>query len=134
MSSTERELLEYREELRKRYNPILGKYCSISLGWAKLLKPVFEQAFTQNIKIAQTKEKFGTLRIYTEGDSSEELNQRILEAERASSRTCEYCGEPATKDTSGGWVKTLCLDCSEKREAERNNQEKVVRFKSTSAE
>lgn len=54
----------------------------------------------------QVKEKFGTLRFYTEG-GDEEIYGMIRMAESMSSVTCEECGSPG-RQRSGGWIRTLC--------------------------
>lgn len=59
-------------------------------------------------KIAQIKEKFGTLRFYTYGGT--EVHQAIADyAENMSSVTCEKCGNAAITYRIG-WHRTLCRD------------------------
>lgn len=59
--------------------------------------------------ISQVKEKFGTLRIYTQGGN--ELTS-ILEAfvEDLSGYYCEDCGKLATMGNKQGWFRTTCED------------------------
>lgn len=64
-------------------------------------------------KAFQVKEKFGTLRFYMENATGEMLHF-VYEAEMASMVTCERCGAPG-KTRVGGWLKTLCDECHEKR-------------------
>lgn len=83
-------------------------------GWASLLeKPIkfihdYNSSKNENEKIyiSQIKEKFGTLRFYT-NFSTDELDKLISEAEKISENTCEICGE---KGASIGekWVKVRC--------------------------
>lgn len=54
----------------------------------------------------QVKEKFGTLRFYTEG-GDEYCGGVISMAEAISGVTCERCGNPG-KTNNSGWLKTLC--------------------------
>lgn len=59
------------------------------------------------LKFTQVKEKFGGLRVYTEGgdDFSEGV---IALCETLSYRTCERCGDPGSLHHAGIWLKTLC--------------------------
>jgi hypothetical protein len=54
----------------------------------------------------QVKEKFGSLRIYTQG-GTEQHNGYIAFAESMSQRTCEICGNIGNLRASA-WVKTRC--------------------------
>jgi len=64
------------------------------------------------LKVFQIKEKFGTLRFYTNSVSEEEL-KRIRKAELDSSHVCEFCGKEG-KLRKTVWIKTLCDDCYKK--------------------
>ena len=64
-------------------------------------------------KAAQVKEKFGGLRFYVD-NSDEYVMGAIQMAEAMSVRTCEKCGSPG-KPIQGGWMKTLCTPCKEKK-------------------
>ena len=64
-------------------------------------------------RAAQVKEKFGTLRFYMTGET-DEMYKLISEAEDASAKTCEYCGEPGVLRTKG-WCFTLCDRCDVER-------------------
>lgn len=63
----------------------------------------------------QVKEKFGALRFYTGGPSTDYIRGMIAMAESMSEVTCEECGSPG-KRRSGGWIKTLCDKHAEGRE------------------
>ena len=54
----------------------------------------------------QVKEKFGTLRFYTEG-GDEKTDGMIRMAESMSAVTCESCGNRGQL-RHGGWIRTLC--------------------------
>lgn len=77
----------------------------ISQGVAKELWP----------RVAQIKEKMGTLRFYVNGAVSDELRSRIRQAEEESSRTCEGCGSPGQL-REGSWH-TYCNDCFQRSQA-----------------
>jgi hypothetical protein len=93
-----------------------GKYGGFSHGdgWFNILnmlcrniqshldwKPEVEQVVVQ-----QVKEKFGSLRFYYTG-GDDYIRGLVSMAEAMSEVTCEDCGAPATKQTSG-WIKNVC--------------------------
>ena len=75
-------------------------------GWKRLIDPIIDLANKKGIAITQIKEKFGTLRVYTD-TIDRELDQLIMDMEARSEKVCEVCGADG-KIRSGGWVKTLC--------------------------
>lgn len=88
---------------------------------SKYIKPIPElearlQKAIENLPvIVQVKEKFGGLRFYTEGGSSDH-RLAIGFAEAMSVRTCEVCGSPG-KPTNNGWIKTLCPEHAAQHDA-----------------
>lgn len=56
----------------------------------------------------QVKEKFGSLRFYTNSEISERQNAMIDFARALSQRTCEVCGAPAQCLHTGRCVATRC--------------------------
>jgi hypothetical protein len=82
-------------------------------GWFDLIDKTCEKILATNppedFLMFQVKEKFATLRIYT-NHSTMEIDNIIDEAERISSETCETCGAKG-KITGEYWVKTLCEKC-----------------------
>jgi len=70
------------------------------------------------VTLDQVKEKFGTLRFYYTG-GDEYINGLVTMAESMSGTTCEGCGNPGEL-RSGGWIRTICDTCEEKRDAMRN--------------
>ena len=85
-------------------------------GWYHLIDELCDQLqhMTDNrdhpqVEFIQVKEKFGTLRVYTSGES--DLQFEIIRIfEDLSGRTCESCGKPGEL-RNGGWMTTLCDDC-----------------------
>lgn len=76
-------------------------------GWFDLVERVCKKvAEVEGVYLAQVKEKFGGLRIYTE-PHNDEVQEVIDQAENESFQTCEECGESG-RPRSGLWVKTLC--------------------------
>lgn len=114
------------EEIEEKYCPL-----EIDRGWFKIVEPLFnyieqynadkksdenlteEGEIGHKIQVFQCKEKFGTLRFYT-NYAPEELDNLINEAERKSAVTCENCGEPGTLHHRNYWLKTLCKNCANK--------------------
>jgi methylphosphotriester-DNA--protein-cysteine methyltransferase len=68
-----------------------------------------EFAETRQVRVAQVKEKFGSLRFYVD-NGNPEVYAAIQFAEAMSYRTCETCGAPG-RARVGGWVRTLCDAC-----------------------
>lgn len=64
------------------------------------------QDFPEVIQATQVKEKFGTLRFYTD-DWHPVIDAYISFAESMSAITCEVCGNPGTIN-DGGWLKVRC--------------------------
>jgi hypothetical protein len=70
------------------------------------------------VTLDQVKEKFGTLRFYYTG-GDDYISGMVTMAEAMSGCTCESCGNPAERDSNGGWVRTICDPCEEQRDARR---------------
>ena len=88
-------------------------------GWYCIIDALCEniQKLGYNIKATQVKEKFGTLRFYTDY-SNDTIDNLIELTENCSAKTCEVCGNSGQiMSTSGnwyGWLKTLCEDHAKK--------------------
>lgn len=76
-------------------------------GWYNLVLIVEQVAQKKNVEIAQVKEKFGTLRVYTQTIDSD-VDAIIDAAEKLSEFTCESCGRPGELRNTHGWLKTAC--------------------------
>lgn len=88
-------------------------YFDCNDGWYNILSPVISYIHLYNtnnpgdpIEIIQIKEKFGTLRFYTDR-STNLLSALIEEAEELSEKTCDICGKEGEL-RGGGWLRTLC--------------------------
>lgn len=95
--------------------PMFGFECQD--GWYNLLEPVIKYIAEYNLQhpedtiiISQIKEKYGTLRFYTWGNT-EELDKLITEAENKSEVTCETCGAPGIL-RGKSWYYTACEEHS----------------------
>ena len=67
-----------------------------------------EKVILPQIEVVQVKEKFGTLRFYTEGYHDDTIYSLICEMEDLSAEKCELTGEEGTLHSKGGWLRTLC--------------------------
>ena len=65
------------------------------------------------VEATQVKEKYGTLRFYYQG-GDDFIEGLVWMAEGMSGRICEECGAPGKPD-DGGWIRTLCHLCRDKR-------------------
>lgn len=82
-------------------------------GWYELIRELCEELkelipedAEEEFEVVQVKEKFGGLRFYTNW-ATEEMYEKIEEAEGKSFKICEECGQPG-KVRGGGWIRTLC--------------------------
>jgi hypothetical protein len=66
----------------------------------------------EQLEAVQVKEKYGSLRFYTD-HSSDTQEAMITLAEALSNEICETCGSTANIIQTEGWIKTLCTDCYE---------------------
>lgn len=77
-------------------------------GWLPIVEALTGdlRALGWSGKVAQIKEKFGTLRFYAE-QTNAAMEARIRLAEDASAVTCERCGLPGALSNNGN-IATLC--------------------------
>lgn len=97
-------------------DPIMdSKFFNVKDGWLELIKELIEDLISLgwDKKTCQVKEKFGGLRFYINSGSDEIFN-RIIEAERKSYEICEVTGKPGKLRTDIGWYRTLCDEEYEK--------------------
>ena len=66
------------------------------------------------IEAIQVKEKYGSLRFYTNGETKKQYGY-INFAEYFSTHICECCGSNKNVKQTEGWITTLCEDCMKKR-------------------
>jgi hypothetical protein len=98
--------------------PILEVLCTniqSHLDWReKQGKPV------PQVVVEQIKEKFGGLRFYYQG-GDDEISGMVRMAEAWADVACEECGA-AGKRRSGGWIRTLCDQHENERQARIEEQ------------
>ena len=81
----------------------------VANGWLGLIKEMMEDIIQMgwDKQVCQVKEKFGGLRFYI-NSASNEVHDRITQAEKLSYDVCETCGESGELRTDIGWYLTLC--------------------------
>ena len=119
------------EELEKRGFP--PAYCGADCpdGWKNLVLDLLDK-LKGKCKIAQIKEKFGLLVVYTDPistdqagfDAVNEADKLIDEAQEASSKICEVCGAPGNR-CSDGWITVLCELHRQERIEERRKWQTI---------
>jgi len=84
-------------------------FFDVQVGWYPLIKDLINDLIKLgwNKQVCQVKEKFGGLRFYI-NEGSEEIHNRILNAEKLSYEICELCGEKGELRTKIRWFTTLC--------------------------
>ena len=123
---------ELEDQLKNKYPNLYETSFSFSCsdGWYNIIADtsmLINQSLTflpeelQNqIKMVQVKEKFGTLRIYT-NHTTPYISGVIDCAELFSSRVCEFCGEVGTLRLVKGYYFTGCQKhLEEQREIRRD--------------
>jgi hypothetical protein len=133
--STEVEVGEVniRKVLISKMSAGWGPWISCDSGWDWILEDLNSKLefLDPNYKVAQVKEKFGTLRFYFDTEATGEklkiMNDLVELAERWSSITCESCGNSNGKSNPNKGVKydetvklrsrsylvkTLCIICA----------------------
>ena len=78
----------------------------VKLICEKMETPPEESGF----KIVQVKQKYATLRFYT-NVTTDAIDEAIDRAEERSAITCENCGKPGTLRHRGYWCYTACDGC-----------------------
>jgi len=112
---TDKELTEYLISIGGLTNVFTGNnitdsdFFQVSLGWNLIIKNLIQDLIRLgwNKEVIQVKEKFGGLRFYI-NEGTDEIHQRIGEAELESMKTCEITGRLGKIRTDIGWYRTLC--------------------------
>lgn len=95
--------------------------CSCGDGWFYLLdslcnsiqRYLYNKKPTPQVVFHQIKEKFGALRIYSEG-GDEYTRGMIDHTEALSAFTCEHCGsQDLNVGHTSGWIQSLCPACAD---------------------
>lgn len=108
-------------DLREMYAKYISCTIDVKSGWIPLVRDTIREIVALGIdfEVSCIKEKFGSLRVYTDWkNGSEEQVDRayniISKYEDKSLSVCEDCGKPGLLRL-GGWVRTLCNEHGEGR-------------------
>lgn len=85
----------------------------VILSYLPKISEIVKEKKLDNFRIVQIKEKFGSLRVYT-NNSVQEIEDIIDEMEKECSTTCETCGSKEGKFRSNGWMRVICDECENK--------------------
>lgn len=117
---------ELREQLKDRINWEKGFPPAIGVGdgWLPIIDELDNaiRKVKESYRVAQIKQKFGGLRVYTDSDEVAVIAELIRAAEVKAQVTCEECGNLGRQTSVGYWHCVLCPDCEkvlQERAAER---------------
>lgn len=108
-------------EVSKDYDYSYNELWELEDGWAKafgyeliceIRDALKEVDYLDKYRIAQIKEKYGTLRWYDFG-APEKVFEIIRKYEKLSYETCVRCGKPSEYETFG-WINYVCKECLDK--------------------
>jgi hypothetical protein len=66
-----------------------------------------ERETGERFEAVQVQQNLGMLRFYA-GRYSDTIDERLAEAQKESSHTCEFCGQPGKQCETGGQVRAVC--------------------------
>lgn len=98
------------------YSYVVGEH-DLPQGWFKLFlqccedirEPLERNECMDKFRFLQVKEKYGSMRLYSNG-APEEVLQILYKYELLSRQVCCICGKPATLETYG-YICPYCNDC-----------------------
>lgn len=117
----ERYIALFRDYGKSPQESCMAWGCEHSDGWHGIIKSMCASIDAHikhskepiDFKFTQIKEKFGTLRIYTEG-ADDFICGVIRMAENMSAVTCEVTGSPGEMCKKGHWYRTLSREQANK--------------------
>ena len=109
---TVRQTEEQKQKMNKSFAMKVRRIAMTIQAW--FISEMYIYVKPRQVKVAQYKEKFGTLRVYIDsGDKT--INGMIYFAEYLSSKTCQDSGEAGNMCRRGGWYATLAPSEAEKQ-------------------
>lgn len=115
----------FKDKDRSIIESCMGWGIDTGNGWYKILDLLcgLLQWDTDNnnypqVVASQVKEKYGTLRFYTNGENDTQSGM-IRFAEYLSGLTCEQCGSMEDVSQTKGWITTLCGNCMKEYKKKR---------------
>lgn len=111
-SGTPRCAPDWSEDLARRHGEVFGPVgLATGPGWSWLweagAQSIRDAGIPAAFRTTDTKEKFGSIRWYVEGEIPEAVDEIVDAIEHLSAHVCEDCGAPG-RLRKGGWVRTLC--------------------------
>lgn len=100
---------KYSAKVQEHLDPSRGGMFCFYSGWAQLLDALHDELVVAypEYKIYNIKDKFGGIRISV-GNVADEGQDIVMKYENRSCKTCETCGEPATRRTIKNWIYVRC--------------------------
>jgi hypothetical protein len=95
---------EQKAKRDKLFSMKVRRFTSKVRAW--FLSEMYTYSNPTQVKIAQYKEKFGTLRVYADG-ADDDVDGMIRFAEYLSAKTCQDTGQSGSLRNVGGWYITL---------------------------
>jgi len=102
---------EQKKKLDAKFSMRVRRFTSIINTW--FLSDMYLYTKPRQVKIAQYKEKFGTLRVYIDG-GDDHIKGMIRFAEYLSSKTCQNTGKAGCMVRRGSWWATLSPEEAER--------------------
>ena len=112
---------DWSGEIIEDYDYISTYLDDIPIGWKKAFGEMMCEEIKQELarcnyldefRIVQAKEKFGGLRIYTNGEPIDCKVQQIIDKySTLSENICIICGKPDVPITNNGWISPYCKKC-----------------------
>lgn len=107
--------IELQDALAKMYPEVFpkGAYLECGDGWFSLISAmcseigVYLSQTKEEFSFSQIKEKFGTLKAYTDY-SDDVIDKIIYKYESLSAHICETCGSKGTLKSNHGWSRVSC--------------------------
>lgn len=118
--------MTWQEEINNQRKSDGWYGCDVNDGWKDIVleTDAMLSYIDPDYKIAQIKEKFGTMRFYFDSDK-DGLERKIMHAiveyaERQSKNICEDCGDYGVIRGDIGWMLTLCDKCHSQHNPDPN--------------
>ena len=112
---------DWSGEIVKDYDYTSTYLDDIPVGWKiafgemmceEIKQELIRCNYLNEFRIVQAKEKFGGLRIYTNGEPVDCKVQQIIDKYSAlSENICVICGKPDVPITNNGWISPYCKKC-----------------------
>lgn len=112
---------DWSGDIIEDYDYISTYLDDIPVGWKKAFGEMMCEEIKQELtrcnyldefRIVQAKEKFGGLRIYTNGEPVDCKVQQIIDKySTLSENICIICGKPDVPITNNGWISPYCKKC-----------------------